>query len=1026
VAGEHESADPQHSERKLATVLFADLVSSTELGGSQDPEQTRTMLDRFYDAMTEEVTRAGGTVEKFAGDAVMAAFGVPIAQEDHIERALHAALAMRRRLRDLFDDELQLRIGITSGEVVVGRARQQSSFVTGDIVNVAARLEQAAEPDDILVAERAASLVAGAFEFAPSMRVEAKGKPGGVECRKLLRALSLTRPRGLPGPPPAFVGRDEELARLHDEFAHAAADRGPRLVMVMGEAGIGKTRLMREAWATLGREAPHALRRTGRCPSYGRARAYRPIAEILCEQFGINDGDSPEHVQELLGDRSILGLALGLDVAPELHPIVVRDRLHDAWVRLVDDLASGAPLVLLVEDLHWAEDPLLELLESTLTDVEGALLVLGTARPEFVERRPTWGRGRLPTAWLWLEPLASDQVERLVEQLRSEPMSPRIREVLDRAEGNPLFLEELLAMLTESEPSAAIPDSLRALIASRIDLLAPREKAALQAAAVVGRAFRPSSVRDLTGDAPDFHALEQRDFVRRGSASSTDGERELVFKHALTREVAYGSLTRRDRAHLHADYAEWLEARAEKREDAAAALAHHYSEAVRVEDIEIAWSDDAARVERLRDRAVAWLGRAADLAARRYDVTEALALLARALELAPVDGSRIEILRQTARVETLRYNAESFRSSMEEALALEPDAATAAEIYAQLAYYALGRPYTWRDPPPRELSERWLANALELSQPGTNARGFAALAVALSDPARRVEAAEETLAIGRGLADARLIASAFEAKTISATEAGDYDAACEFADQAIEAADGLSDPGYRGFFYWNAGFVYLRAGRIGEVRRFADACDRLSRSLNAHEEVHAIALHAQLESVLGRWDALSDLANEAEAAAAANAGFECQFNWRNLLVCALARQVLDDEVDARRLEAEARATALVYGPIEREPALLRLALGRGDLEEANRILAAVPATGDPFGVDAPAARLDAFTALGERDRVETEAAPFLERRSYTRPFAFRALGTTRRDSSLLERAATEFESIGLAWRAEETRLLARR
>ena len=926
----------------------------------------------------------------------------------------------------MFDDELQLRIGITSGEVVVGRAREQSSFVTGDIVNVAARLEQAAEPGDILVAERAASLVAGAFEFAPPLRVEAKGKPGGVECRKLLRALSLMRPRGLPGLPPAFVGRDDELARLRDEFAQTVADRRPRLVMVIGEAGIGKTRLMREMWAALGQEAPDALRRTGRCPSYGHARAYGPVAEILREQFGIGEGDSPERVQELLGDRTILGLALGLDVASELHPIVARDRLHDAWVRLVDDLASAAPLVMLVEDLHWAEETLLELLERTLADVEGTLLLLATARPEFVDRRPTWGRGRLPTAWLWLEALASGQVERLVEQLTSEPISQQVSEVLDRAEGNPLFLEELLAMLTESDSNAAVPDSLRALIASRIDHLETLEKGALQTAAVVGRAFRPSSVRDLLGAAPDFHTLEQRDFVRRGPASSAEGERELVFKHALTREVAYGSLTRRDRAHLHADYAEWLEVRAEEREEAAAVLAHHYSEAVRGESVEIAWSDDAARLERLRERAVTWLRRAAELAAKRYDVTDALTLLARALELALEDGSRIEIHRQRARIESLRYNAESFRSSMEEALSLGPDAATAAEIYAQLAYYGLGRPYMWRDPPPRELAERWLASALELSKPGTSARAYATLAVALSDATRRIEAAEETLAIGRALDEPGLVASALQAKTFAATEAGNHEAACEYADEAIEAADALSDPGYRGFFYWSAGFAYLRAGRIAEVLGFAEACDRLSRSLNAHEEVHAIALHAQLESVLGRWDALGDLAEEAESAAAANADFECQFNWRNLLVCALARHRLGEETEARRLEAKAAATALVYGPIEREPALLRLALRRGDLGEAERILAALPAVEDPFGVDGPAARLDALAALGRPDSVETEASAFLERRSYTRPFAFRALGITRKDSSLLERAATEFESIGLGWRAEETRLLARR
>jgi class 3 adenylate cyclase len=1024
--GARELSDPERAERKLATVLFADLVSSTELAGSQDPERTRAMLDRFYDAMTEEVSRAGGTVEKFAGDAVMAAFGVPAAQEDHIERALHAALAMRRRLRELFDNQLDLRIGIASGEVVVARAREQSSFVTGDLVNVAARLEQAAEPGDTLVAERAASLVAGAFEFAPRMQIEAKGKPEGIECRKLVRALSLMRPRGLPGRSPAFVGRDEELDRLREEFGRTIADHRPRLAMIMGDAGIGKTRLMREVWAWLGQEEPDALRRTGRCPSYGHARAYRPIAEILGEHFGIGEGDPPQRVHAVLGERSILGLAFGLDVAPELHPIVARDRLHDAWVQLVDELAASRPLVLLIEDLHWAEEPLLELLERTLLDVDGPLLLLGTARLEFVDRRPTWGRGRVPTSWIWLEPLASRDVERLVETLLEGEISTQVRDVLDRAEGNPLFLEELLAMLNESDRDGAIPDSLRALIASRIDLLPSREKAALQAGAVMGRAFSPSSVREILGSSPDFHALEQRDFVRRSSGSSLEGERAVVFKHALTREVAYSSLTRHDRAHLHGGYAEWLERRAEEREDAVAVLAHHYAEAVHPDDIDIAWAEDVARFERLRHRAVTWLRRAAELAAGRYDVGEALALLTRALELEVDDRAKIDIHREIAHVHTLHYDTESFRRFMEDALALDPDRATAAEIYAELAYYGAGRPYVWRQQPPREVTERWLAKALELSELGTKARGFAMLTVALSDPEKRAQAAEETLAIGKALGDRRMEASAFEAKAMAATAARQYDEACDHADSSLEASATLTDPGYRSFFHWNAGFIYLRAGRIGEVRRFVDVNDRLARSLSPHEEVHAIALRALLESVLGRWGVLAELAHEADAAAVANADFACQFNWRTLLVCALAPHYLGDDREASRLEATARAGAVVFGPAEREPALLRLSLLRGDLGEAERILSVLPVSGDPFGLDGPAARLDALAALGERERLETEAAPFLERRSYTHPFALRALGRSREDSALLERAASEFEAIGLGWRADETRTLLRR
>ena len=205
-------------ERKLATVVFADLVGSTQLGGSQDPERTRAMLDRFYDAMAAEIERAGGTVEKFVGDAVMAAFGAPRAHEDHAERALHAALSMQRRLDELFDDSLALRIGVNTGEVVLGRAREGSSFVTGDAVNVAARLEQAAAPGEILAGERTVAAVRGAFEFAEPAIVEAKGKPEGLACRRLLRALSLMRPRGVSGLRRAFVARGTELARMENAY----------------------------------------------------------------------------------------------------------------------------------------------------------------------------------------------------------------------------------------------------------------------------------------------------------------------------------------------------------------------------------------------------------------------------------------------------------------------------------------------------------------------------------------------------------------------------------------------------------------------------------------------------------------------------------------------------------------------------------------------------------------------------------------------------------------------------------------
>ena len=1031
--------DMERAERKLATVLFADLVGSTQLAASRDPERTRATLSRFYDAMADEISLAGGTVEKFAGDAVMAAFGAPAAHEDHVERALHAGLAMQRRLEELFGGALSLRIGVNTGEVVVGQAREQSSFVSGDVVNVAARLEQAAEPGEILVGERAAALVAGAFEFDAPTRVHAKGKSEGVECRRLVRALSLMRPRGVPGLRPAFVGRDADLRLLQHAYERARSSSAPHAVTIMGEAGVGKTRVVRELWDWCGTEAPDAVRRTGRCAPYGSTRTYAPLAEILREHFGILDSDGPERVLRLLADRDILALTLGLDVARALHPIEARDRLHDAWIELVTEVASEQPLLLLVEDVHWSEEPLVELLERMLVEVPAPVLLLATARPEFLERSPTWGRGRVPSEWIWLEPLDSEDVDRWLREVVPAKAPPPVRDVLGRAEGNPLFLEELLRTLIESgglradgwdettgEVETAIPETVQAVLAARIDLLPPREKAGLQAAAVIGRAFWAGAVAQLLAGAElDFRVLEQRDFIRRRPGSSLEGEREYVFKHALTQEVAYGSLTRRERALLHAEFAAWLEHRGGARDEDAALLAHHYAAAVRPEDADLVWVDDADRHEELRDLAVTWLRRAAELSVGRYEIAEGLALLAGALDLAGDDRLRIDILRQAARAHTVRFDIEGFRRSLEQALELGPDAPVGAEIYAELAFYGLARPYMWKQPPPRELRERWLAGALELSEPDTSARAYARLAEAYANPREAVGAAEEALAVSEALGDRRLIALSSEARANAATQAARFEEARVWVDRAREGASALGDPGYDAYQHWNSGFVYARAGRLGEARGFAEICERLSSSLTPHDEMHAVGLQALLAGVQGEWDALAELTGRVEAASTANQDFPCQFNWRSLLVCALAFARLGDEGEARRLEEIGLASAVVAGPAELEPALLRLAVLRGDGDEARRILELLPAQGGPFDVDTAAARLDALLSLGEAERLEREATPFLEEECYTRPFALRALGISRGDGSLVDEAAASFRTMGLVWRAAETEGLGR-
>src|SRR5215216_1187289 len=426
-------AERPTEERKLATVLFADLVGSTALADSQDAERTRALLDRFYDAMTAELERAGGTIEKFAGDAVMAAFGAPSALEDHAERALHAALAMQRRLAALFEGQLELRIGVNTGDLVVGEARFGDSFVSGDAVNVAARLEQAAAPGAILVGERTVAAARGAFEFEQPAAVDAKGKPGGVIARQLVRALSLMRPRGVSGLARVFVGRDQELVGLCRAYDATVEQRRPRLVTILGDAGVGKTRLARELWERLPEQNPEPLRRIGRCLSYGTGTAYWALGEVLKEHLGLLESDAPEVALERLGAREILGLTLGLDVAGDLHPLAVRDRFQDAWVEFLTAVVADRPTVVLVEDIHWAEEQLLDLLEYVLGSVQGPLLVIATARPELLQRRPGWG-ARVRGELLELEPLSAKDAVRMLDEMLTGGLPAELSElVVERA-----------------------------------------------------------------------------------------------------------------------------------------------------------------------------------------------------------------------------------------------------------------------------------------------------------------------------------------------------------------------------------------------------------------------------------------------------------------------------------------------------------------------------------------------------------------------------------------------------------------
>jgi DNA-binding SARP family transcriptional activator/class 3 adenylate cyclase/tetratricopeptide (TPR) repeat protein len=1003
-------------ERKLVTIFFAEF--ETQLDGEPDPERMRAFFDRVRTVAVEELETAGGTVERSVAEELLVTFGAPTAQEDHVERALHAALAAQRRIRDVLHAAPGLRIGIESGEVLVRAAGTGEASLAGQPVVSAVRLARRAAPGEVVVGERAAQAAGASFEM--------RDRDGSYV---LLEELAPARRRGVPALGRTFVGRQPEvdlLVATHDRVIGASE---PHLVTIVGEAGIGKTSLVR----ALREQLPPTLHwHLGRCPAYGRGITYRPLADILRHRLGLMESDPPEVVQSRLSGREILGLTLGLESAEKLHPWEARERLREAWVDLLEDFAREGPAAVVVEDLHWADDALLELLEQATAEVGGPLLLIATARPELLGQRPGWGAGRRNASRLWLEPLPSADASRMLEQLAGDLPGAVRAHVLERAEGNPFFVEEVLDSLmdygvlrregggwraTDLPPTLQVADSVQAVIEARIDLLPSPEKAALQAASVIGRTFWEGPVRALSGASEaDFRLLDEREFARRRPKSTLGGEREYVFKHALTREVTYGTLPLARRVCLHAGFAEWLERAGRGRDDHAPLIAHHYAQAAEPEHADLAWQHDSERAAAVRSKAVGWLRRAGELAVTRFEIDAALALLEHAHALASDDSTRAQLLQATADAYRARFDMEDFRSALEDALALGPTPQTAAEIYAELAFQG-GQAYKWRQPPARELVETWVERTLELSD-AEEPRAKALSGRVLRDPASGQAAADEVLALAKRVGDPTLIGRAYETQFNVATAAGAFDEALKWADREIALAPKIADPDQRGSQYLHPTFGYLRVGRVATARRLAEEYDATCGRLTSHHEVHAVSWRLLVEVLAGRFDDARALTRRAEEAAAANEETPCQFNWRSLLMAALACAHAGEDREARRLEEVAAEAMSVNGPLSREPALLRLALLRADSEAVERLLAEDPGA-DFFDVDYEAARLDALASLGERQAVEREAPPVLQRGGYGEPFALRALGMVREDRALLDQATARFEALGLAWRANE-------
>ncbi len=668
------AAAPSEEVRKLVTLVFADISGSTAMGERLDPESTRGIMSRYFEAMSEVLERHGGTVEKFIGDAVMAVFGVPMLHEDDALRAVRAAAQMRTRLGELNSQlrqergvSLAMRVGVNSGEVVAGRGGDQV-LVTGDAVNVAARLEQAAAPGEILIGASTERLVRAAIRAEPVARLTLKGKSEEVSAFRLLEVLPDTPGRAghLDAP---LVGRRRELSQLRQAFDHAVEERATNLFTLLGSAGVGKSRLMHEFLTDV---APSATILRGRCLPYGEGITFWPIVEIVHAAAGVTPDDDPanaaDKIRARLGDEAEaddiaqrLGVAIGLS-----EERIAREETFWAVRRFLEVLATERSLVVVLDDLHWAEPTLLELVEHIADWSRDAPILLAcVARPELLEQQPGWAGGKLNATTVLLEPLSDSEAGELIDNLIGREGLPEGFEarIAQAAEGNPLFLEEFLSMLVDDGllrrvgdrwelsremASMVVPPTIQALVSARLDHLEEPAREAIGRASVVGKVFQRSAVVELSepdrrdGIPTQLRTLVRRELVRPDRSSGMADE-AYRFRHILVRDAAYAALPKQVRATLHERFADWLEQSAGVRVgEYEEIVAYHLEQACRYQS-ELGLETDASR--QLMERAVRALVSGARHAGKRGDLMASAKLTRRAAELLPVpDPRRGELL----------------------------------------------------------------------------------------------------------------------------------------------------------------------------------------------------------------------------------------------------------------------------------------------------------------------------------------------------------------------------------------------
>ena len=1006
---------PAFEERKLVTILFADITGSTTLGERFDPERWRVLLQRFFSVMTSTIEAWGGTVQKFMGDSVMATFGVPIVREDDAERALRAACQMLERLTELNSEfkaqhgvSLAIRVGVNTGEVM---AASDQNVVTGDAVNVAARLEQMAEPGTILAGERTYAAARDAFVFGEPKSREVRGKLAPVTVRRVLRPLTdaLDRRKGMQV---AMVGRDQEVESLASLFHEAMDANSPRLAVISGPAGIGKSRLLREFLNLASARHPETTILQGRCPSTGDGLTYWALGELLRRECQISLDDPAASARDRLRqkveavlqrvsadqatiDHTVFSLAFTAGITiPEnpldtIRPIAVDNELSMAWPRFISAYAASGPVILVLEDLHWAGDRLVAMMDRLLARSTGPVLLVTTARPELRKAHPEFGGAGEGVAVLALRALTAQQSSTLLDEILEGSALPETlrRDLVATADGNPLFLEEIIRRLIDGGVlvlrgtgwhvagtlPTALPDTVLAVLGARIDALPSAEKRALQEAAVMGRVFWEAPVRRATAD-PDVTssllALESKGLVSVHPTSGIAGELEFIFKHALVRDVAYASLPRVRRARAHAEAARWLQQIARDRsEEQAELIAHHYRTAILGDDADLAWADDPVARAELRTGAFEALLAAGAVARKRFAVAKALELHQDALRLAVDDAERARALEAIGDDHEGAFHGDEAVPAWEGAIAAlgqNPEARIdRVRLLVKCAKMTAIRWGGFKVMPPTKQVDAYVAAGLAAS-PEPLERGWLLALRANGNTRRgdpreidaiplteRITAGEEALRIGRQLGDIDLEVLATRALSGLAMTQGDYAGAMDFTRKEEALVDRIVATRDRALGLFWIGLRYMDTeGHYEEGLALMERTYQLAKQLAAHDVLHATHGLLYGNASLGRWERIDAL--------------------------------LEEHVKAFHQEPDMTCPFIRGGPLIAAAILAH----RGDIERAREMMALVPMNwSDPslpealhgFALlasgDAMAARQEAEQILATKRRLTYEEAP---------------------------------------------------